>query len=78
MTVSNHPHSSGLAALILLAGAVIWSIMRVFSSIVFSIVSYILTIYDACQTIAVRKTAQEIEIMYNLMNYPDEISTVSK
>jgi flagellar biogenesis protein FliO len=78
MTVSNHPHSSGLAALILLVGAVIWSMMRVFSSIVFSIVSYVLTIYDACQMLAVRKTAQEIEVMYNLANYPDEISIALK
>jgi hypothetical protein len=78
MTVSNHPHSSGLAALILLFGAVLWSMVRVFSSIVFSIVSYVLTIYDACQTLALRKTAQEIEIMYNLVNYPDEISVASK
>jgi hypothetical protein len=64
--------------LILLVGAVIWSMMRVFSSIVFSIVSYVLTIYDACQTLALRKTAQEIEVMYNLANYPDEISVASK
>jgi hypothetical protein len=78
MTVSNHPHSSGLAALILLVGAVIWSMVRVFSSIVLSIVSYVLTIYDACQTLAIRKAAQEIEIMHNLVNYPDEISVASK
>lgn len=78
MTVSNHPQSSGLAAFILLVGAAIWSIMRVFSSIVLSIVIYVLTIYDACQTLALRKTAQEIEVMYNLTNYPDEISIASK
>jgi hypothetical protein len=78
MTVSNHPQSSGLAALILLVGAVLWSMMRVFSSIVLSIVSYVLTIYDACETLALRKTTQEIEIMYNLTNYPDEISIASK
>jgi hypothetical protein len=78
MTVSNHPHSSGLAVLILLVGAALWSMMRVFSSIVLSIVVYVLAIYDACQTLALRKTAQEIEVMYNLANYPDEISIASK
>jgi hypothetical protein len=78
MTVSNHPQSSGLVALILLVGAALWSMMRVFSSIVLSIVVYLLTVYDACQTLALRKTAQEIEVMYNLANYPDEISIASK
>lgn len=78
MTVSNHPHSFGLAALIWSVGAVIWSIMRVFSSIVLSVVGYVSTVYDACHTIALRKTAEEIEVKHNLANYPDEIFVVLK
>jgi hypothetical protein len=78
MTVSNHPHSSDLAALILLIGAFLWSMMRVLASIVLSIVGALLAIGTACRSLALRKTAQEIETMYNLVNYPDEVSIASK
>jgi hypothetical protein len=52
--------------------------MRVLASIVLSIVGALLAIGTACRSLALRKTAQEIETMYNLVNYPDEVSIASK
>lgn len=40
-----------------------------------SLVGYLLAIFGACQSIALKETGQDVEIMYNLINYPDEISS---
>jgi hypothetical protein len=77
MKVHNHPNSSGLAALILLIGAAAWSITCIFSALVLSIVGYLLATRAACQALSLKKTDQSIEIRHNLMNYPDEISTIA-
>jgi hypothetical protein len=61
--------------LILLVGAVLWSVMRMFSWMILSMLGYLLVIFGACQSIALKKTGQDAEVMYNLINYPDEVSS---
>ena len=78
MTASNRPHSSGLAASLLLISAFVWFAMHVFASIVLSIVDTLMAIGTACRSLTLRNTSQDVEIMYNLVNYPDEISITSK
>lgn len=75
MTTNTHTNSSNLISLILLVGAVLWSIMQMFSWMMLSIVSYLLAIYGACQSIALKKTEQDVEVIHNLINYPDEVSS---
>ena len=78
MTVSNQTYSSRLIALLLLIGAFLWFAMHVVASIVLSIVDTLLAVGTACRSLTLKKTAQDIEIMYNSVNYPDEISVTSR
>jgi hypothetical protein len=73
MIINDRPRSSRLASVILIIGTMLWSIARLFSWVISSIVGYLLVIASACQAIELNKSAKET--MYNLMNYPDEINT---
>jgi hypothetical protein len=75
MTTNTPANSSNLISLILLVGAVLWSVMRMFSWMILSMLGYLLVIFGACQSIALKKTGQDAEVMYNLINYPDEVSS---
>jgi hypothetical protein len=75
MTTNPPVKSSNLISLILLAGAALWSVMRMFSWMILSMLGYLLVIFGACQSIALKKTGQDVEVMYNLINYPDEVSS---
>jgi uncharacterized membrane protein YcfT len=66
------PYSSRLASLILIIGTALWSIARLFSWVILSIVGYLWMIVSACQAIELRKSAKET--LYNFLNYPDEIN----
>jgi hypothetical protein len=66
---------SSLISLLLLLGAALWSVLQMFAWMVSSIFGYVLVIYEACQSIALQKPNQDREVMYNLINYPDEISS---
>jgi hypothetical protein len=74
MRTSINVITSNLISLLLLFGATLWSVMQMFSWLMSSIFGYVLVIYEACQSIALRKPNQDREVMYNLINYPDEIS----
>jgi hypothetical protein len=67
--------TSNFISLLLLLGAALWSVMQMFSWLVSSIFGYLLATYEACQSIALQKPNQDREVMYNLINYPDEISS---
>jgi hypothetical protein len=66
---------SNLISLILLAGAAVWSMMQMLAWIISSIFGYVLVALEVGQSIALRKSNQDREVMYNLINYPDEISS---
>jgi hypothetical protein len=72
MTLQRPETSSKLFSLILLLGAAVWSGMQMFAWTVSLIVGYLLAIYEACQSIALKQSSQDV--MYNLINYPDEVS----
>ena len=72
MIINDRPRSSRLASVILIIGTALWSIARLFSWAISSIVVYLLVITSVCQAIELNKAAKET--MYNLMNYPDEIN----
>jgi hypothetical protein len=74
MRTSLNGITSNLISLLLLFGAILWSVMQMFSWLMSSIVGYILVAFDACRSIALKKPSQDREVMYNLINYPDEIS----
>jgi hypothetical protein len=65
--------SSNMLSILLLIGAAIWSVLRMFSWMISLLVGYLLAVYEACQSIALKKSSQDVT--YNLINYPDEVST---
>ncbi len=75
MITNSAAHSSRLIAVFLLIGTALWSLIRLSSWVISSSVGYLLAIFEACQAIALKKNAQNIAAAYNLMNYPDEVST---
>ncbi len=64
--------SSNLLSVLLLIGAALWSVLSMFSWMMSLIVGHLLAVYEACQSIALKKSSQDVT--YNLINYPDEVS----
>jgi hypothetical protein len=53
--------------------AILWSTTKLIAWVAFSTFTWMHTMMEACHAVAVKETA-ELEIKYNYINYPDEVS----
>jgi hypothetical protein len=64
---------SQLLTVVVAIAAILWSATRLMAWLSFSIATYIQALVEACHAVALKET-QDVEMMYNFINYPDEVS----